>query len=182
VHPRLEAVHENPEIACLTRFWLPPVALTYRRALVDRLPPWNPRLPVIQDARYLQEAAFAGARFVRVPEVLALYRVDDASLSRQSRAAFARDLLQNGTEIEALLRARGPLQAPYVGALADCYENAARMAFSLDDETFDACLKRLHALGRRRALGWPSVAGALKKLVGARRAADLLSRLGRPAG
>ena len=51
------------EIATATHVWAPPAAVFYRKSLVDRIGGFNVRLPVIQDARFLFDAAFHGARF-----------------------------------------------------------------------------------------------------------------------
>ena len=100
-------VDPDPELAAFGDFWCPPAALLYRRSLVNRIGGWHADLPVIQDARFLQDAVMLGARLQRVPEVLAFYREPrPGSLSRRSEMAFKRDVLQNAMEIENLWRAR----------------------------------------------------------------------------
>jgi cellulose synthase/poly-beta-1,6-N-acetylglucosamine synthase-like glycosyltransferase len=59
---RVEDVHRNPEIAVITDFWAPPAALTYRRSIVDKVGGWKEWLPIIQDARFLQDAVMVGGR------------------------------------------------------------------------------------------------------------------------
>ena len=100
----VEALAADPEVACATRFWAPPAALMYRRSLVDKIGGFRPDLPVIQDARFLFDAASHGAGFARSPHVGAFYRVRPQSLSRRDPARFWRDVLLNGTQIEALWR------------------------------------------------------------------------------
>jgi len=64
----------DAEAACAdSRFWLPPAAILYRRALVDRIGGWRSNLRIVQDARFLFDAAAQGARFAHVPGVGALY-------------------------------------------------------------------------------------------------------------
>jgi glycosyltransferase involved in cell wall biosynthesis len=106
----LDSLGSDAEAACASStFWAPPAALLYRKKVVDRIGGWNPRLPVIQDARFIFDAARLGARFTRVEGVGALYRVSDDSLSRRSPARFVRDCFVNATEIEAIWRSGGQL-------------------------------------------------------------------------
>jgi glycosyltransferase involved in cell wall biosynthesis len=179
---RWQDVDEDLEIACFTRFWVPPAALLYRHALLERMPAWNPSLPVIQDARYLQEAAFAGGRFVQVHEVVALYREDASnSLSKRSALGFARDVYRNALEVEELWRTRGALGERQRRALGDALEYAARMVFRDDDALFDACCAQLRALDAERPLGWPSIAERLRKTLGKDAALRVLELMRRPA-
>src|SRR5213594_338150 len=84
----IESVHPDPEIATFTGFWCPPAALLYRRRIVAKIGGWNVTLPVIQDARFLQDAAMHGGRFIYTPGVGAVYRVHcGQSLSRASKSA-----------------------------------------------------------------------------------------------
>src|SRR6476660_860164 len=66
---RIEDVHPILQIALVTSFWAPPAALTYRRTIVEKIGGWKDWLPVIQDARFLQDAGFADGRFVYVPGI-----------------------------------------------------------------------------------------------------------------
>ena len=86
----IESVHQDPQIALLTNFWCPPAAILYRRRIVNKIGRWNKTLPIIQDARFLLDAALSGARFAHVPGVTAFYRIHGTSLSRRSRRAFGR--------------------------------------------------------------------------------------------
>ena len=71
---RIEDLDVNPAIAQL-KFWAPLAALTYRRAIVEKIGGWKEWLPIIQDARFFQDAGLFGGRFVYVPGVGAAYRV-----------------------------------------------------------------------------------------------------------
>src|SRR5262249_9602906 len=85
---RIEDVHPNPEIALITAFWAPPAAVTYRRGTVEKIGGWKEWLPIIQDARFLQDAGLVGGRFIYVPGIGGRYREHlSASLSRRSTAA-----------------------------------------------------------------------------------------------
>src|SRR3954447_12846171 len=100
----LEALAANPEIACATHFWATCAALMYRRSLVAKIGGFRLDLPVIQDARFLFDAAWHGARFARSAHLGARYRVRPDSASRCDPARFWRNVLLNGTQIEALWR------------------------------------------------------------------------------
>lgn len=178
VASRIDAVYSDPEVACFGAFWAPPAALLYRRTLTARMPAWHGALPVIQDARYLQDAAFAGAKFVHVPELVALYREDAAnSLSRQSRVKFVRDMLTNGREVEALWRARGALTEPQRRALEDTYSAGARMVFEENDALFEECYASFRGVGGHGALRWPVFTHGLKRALGKQRATAVLRAL-----
>jgi glycosyltransferase involved in cell wall biosynthesis len=152
VEKTLEEVHPDPEIATLRSFWLPPVALTYRRRIVEKIGAWNESLPVIQDARFLQDAAFHGARFVKVSEVLAEYRDHDGgSLSTQDQAAFNRDIWMNARQIEERWRAhQGALTADQEQALASVYDHCARSFFGVDRVLFEQASHRVEILASKK--------------------------------
>lgn len=148
VRRRIEDVHPNPQIATFRQFWLPPAALTYRRGIVDRIGAWNERLPIIQDARFLQDAAFYGAEFVGVPEVLAEYRDHDAgSLSSSDSVAFDRDIWVNAREIEDRWQERdGTLSEEQKQALSAVYDHCARSFFGVDYVLYAQAVARIDAL------------------------------------
>lgn len=151
--PDLGARHPNPEIAILSGFWVPPVALTYRRDIVDQIGQWHPSLPIIQDARFLQDAAHHGASFVQVPKVLAEYRDHEhGSLSSRDPAAFRHDCLQNAEETERRWRKEreGGLTDEQARHLARVYNRIAENAFWEGDSAFDEAVQGL----RRTADGY----------------------------
>ena len=120
-------------------FWAPPAAILYRRSLCERIGGWRETLPVIQDARFLFDAAYAGGRFVRVDGVGAMYRQHAAgSLSSQDAPRFWRDVLVNARDVERLWAVRGELDARHRQALAGAYEIVARVGFVHDSALFDA--------------------------------------------
>lgn len=89
----------NPEVSAFTSFWCPPAALLFTREIVNRIGPWNEKYPVIQDARYLQDAARLGAIFIKTEELVAYYRQHDSnSVSTRSRKKFMLDVFENAKE------------------------------------------------------------------------------------
>ena len=153
VENTLEEVHPDPEIATVGAFWLPPAALTYRRRIVEKIGEWNDSLPVIQDARFLQDAAFHGARFVKVSEVLAEYRDHvDGSLSTQNQEAFNRDIWVNARQIEERWRDRqAGLTSPQKKALAKAYNHCALNFFGVDRSLYTQAVSRLRRLAPTEA-------------------------------
>jgi hypothetical protein len=145
VEKTLEDVHPDPEIATLGSFWLPPVALTYRREIVEKIGEWNESLPVIQDARFLQDAAFHGARFVKISEVLAEYRDHkDGSLSTQDQVAFNHDIWVNARQIEERWREnQGKLTNAQKKQLGGAYDHCARALFGVDRAIYTQALSRV---------------------------------------
>jgi glycosyltransferase involved in cell wall biosynthesis len=177
---RIEDVHPDPQIALITSFWAPPAALTYGRAIVEKIGGWKEWLPVIQDARFLQDAGLVGGRFVYVPGVGARYRVHSgASLSRRSEAAFVADVFLNACDLQAGFDAQGRMQAGERRALAQIYDYAARVLFFHDKGTFRDCVARLYRVEPGFRLTWPKVASLASRMLGFNAAGALLSLLSR---
>jgi glycosyltransferase involved in cell wall biosynthesis len=177
----IEDVDSDPEIACATQFWAPPAALLYRRTIVEAIGSWNERLPVIQDARFLFDAAYRGARFVRVAGVSAYYRVAPGTLSRRDDRKFMLDLYRNGCEIQALWQAKGPLSNKRKQALASIFDNAARGLFRFGAAEFEDAAMRYIAVSSRR-MGYPAIALRLSELMGRDLAGIVLDRIMRVTG
>lgn len=118
-------LEHGPEIACATTFWAPPAAILYRRQLVERIGGFREDLPVVQDARFLFDAAYQGAIIVHSVHVGAYYRVRQNSLSRRDDASFWLDILHNGETMGQSWLKRGPLNAPQQQALARVFQGAA---------------------------------------------------------
>jgi hypothetical protein len=138
---------DRPDLDLLCDAWWPPAALMYRRAAVARIGAWREDLPIIQDARFLQDAAFTGATFAHVAAVGAKYRVHGSeSLSRRDPRAFLDDCFHNASTIEAMWTTAGELTAERRRMLARVFAHVARAAFSLDRRRFDAAVRRVVAL------------------------------------
>jgi glycosyltransferase involved in cell wall biosynthesis len=170
IAPSAALMERDPEAACANSFWVPPAALLYRRELVDRIA-WHPRLPVIQDARFLFDAAAIGARFVHVPGVGAHYRVTPDSLSRRGRHQFIRDCFINAEEIERYWRRRGVLSEVRQEALTAMWGHVAIAAFREGMIEFSAARRAHNRLSNRQAL--IEAMCVLRTVLGARRATNL---------
>jgi glycosyltransferase involved in cell wall biosynthesis len=171
VPPRM-LLETDAEAACAdSRFWLPPVAILYRREIVERVGGWRANLPVIQDARFLFDVAAQGAKFCHVSGVGALYRVSAGSLSRRNRPRFMRDCFINAQEIEAHWRKRATLTPARIEVLRAMWHHAAMAALVDGAADFEAARRNHNAIGPRRLkleTGWflrrvltPAVAGVL---------------------
>jgi glycosyltransferase involved in cell wall biosynthesis len=175
---RIEDVHPVLQIALITDFWAPPAALTYRRTIVDKIGGWKEWLPIIQDARFLQDAGLAGGQFVYSPSVGAQYRVHrEASLSRRSSAAFVADVFKNACDLQATFEVRGVLNVAERSALASIYNYTARSLFFQDRTAFRECVTRLYEVEQGFRLNWPKVASLASKMLGFAAATTLLSLL-----
>ncbi len=94
------SIGKRPELDLFTNFWCPPAAILYSRRICDVIGGWNIDLPVIQDARYLLDAALKGARFIYTPGLMAYYRVSEGgSLSSSNKWRFVNDCFTNAKEI-----------------------------------------------------------------------------------
>ena len=136
----------RPDVELLTDAWWPPGAVLYRRTMVDTIGPWRSDLPIIQDARYLLDAALAGARFVYVDGVGLRYRERPGSLSRQSSIAFIEDCYRNAVDLHERWQATGALDPLRRRALVRVYAHVARPFFSADRQRFHEVCERLTRL------------------------------------
>jgi hypothetical protein len=149
----------------------------YHRDVVARIGGFRADLPVIQDARFLFEAARSGGRFAVAKHVGGLYRMRAESLSRGNPARFWQDVVSNARQIEALWRADGPLTPERVEALGWIYRHVAQGYLSAGDEqafaAFEEC-KRFQKPPLRLALTL-----RLARSIGPSRAPELFGRLSR---
>ena len=159
----------RPELELLDDAWWPPGALLYRRTLVDRLLPWREDLPIIQDARFQQDAAFAGARFVHVAALGLRYRVHEgASLSRRDPVAFIDDCFLNVSDLHERWTAAGTLDHERRRALLRGYSFVVRSYHQHDRAKFDVALARARALDPRFVPDGPRALRVLSRAVGYR--------------
>jgi glycosyltransferase involved in cell wall biosynthesis len=124
---------EPADLKVFRGFWAPPAAILYRRSVVERVGGWHPGLPVIQDARFLLDAAGVAGGFVHVAGVGARYRQHrGGSLSSRDAVGFWKDVLANTSDVERQWRTAGKLDGPHRAALADAYGLCARFGFVRD--------------------------------------------------
>ena len=148
-------------------FWVPPVALMYRRTIVEKIGSWNRALPVIQDARFLQDAAHFNARFVYVPEVLGAYRVHrKGSLSKKNVDLFERDILKNIYQTENRWRKSGQLTTARVEYLSKTYQRSAEKFFGRDDVRFYYALNAHRRLRKPWRIGFPDLCATIHACLG----------------
>lgn len=111
------------QIALATDCWAPPVAVLYRKRIVDRIGGFRADLPIIQDARFLFDAAWHGGRFAYSEHLGAFYRVNPKSLSRRDPGRFWLDVYNNAKQLEELWSKKGPLESQRREALAKIYRD-----------------------------------------------------------
>ena len=172
-----QALAADPETALATDVWAPPAAILYRRSLAERIGGFRTDLPVVEDARFLFDAAYHGARLAHAPHVGARYRIMPGSLSRRDPALFWQCVLRNGRQIEALWRARGELDAARRQAVRGIYNHAARGLFAAAHPAY------FEAVGALRGVGLPlprhsRVATPLARAVGLGVARSILRAVG----
>jgi glycosyltransferase involved in cell wall biosynthesis len=174
IRPDLAALERDAEAATATsEFWAPPAALLYRREIVGRIGGWPVGLPVVEDARYLFEAARHKARFAYVPGVGAYYRVSPDSLSRQNPARFIACCARNALEIETVWRGQGTLAPSRVDALARMmWAPVVKAALLNGFDEFEIARARYNGLAARRSLF--EAGFLLRRMVGASAAASVL--------
>jgi glycosyltransferase involved in cell wall biosynthesis len=142
-----DLLQRDPEVATATTVWAMTGAILYSKRIVKLVGGFRVELPIIQDARFLFDAAFHGARFARHDGVVARYRIVANSLSRARPVRFARDLLTNCLGIEAMWRGRGELTRRQLEVVMDSLNCAGRNLFALGDSAY------FHALAQQQRLG-----------------------------
>ena len=153
------------DVSLLTNAWWPPGAVFYRRAVVDRIGAWRADLPIIQDARFLLDAALSGASFDYLDDVGLKYRIHGpTSLSRRDPRAFVEDCYRSAAELHDRWQNDGTLDAPRRDALVVVLGYVARAMFPLDRGRFDEVLERIHTLDPKYRPEGPVL---LRKLSGA---------------
>jgi len=146
VDQRIEQVNADTELAAFSCFWVPPVALMYRRRIVEKIGSWNEAYPVIQDARFLQDAAHCGASFMYLPGVGATYRVRSGSLARRSKLALEADILENSLDTERRWRRLNQLTPERAAYLAKSFRRSAEQLFWLDASRFRRAMEAFRSL------------------------------------
>jgi glycosyltransferase involved in cell wall biosynthesis len=162
---KIEDISEDPEIAIFTDFWCPPASLMYRKTMVDKIGRWNESLPIIQDARFLLDAALLGGKFFHTPGVDAHYRVHEKnSLSKRSRTDFAQDCLNNAYQVEKIwLQRKEKITEEQRNALIKVYGGLARFFFEHDRHLFCDTMNRVYDLdphylpSHPKSLHWLSI-------------------------
>ena len=177
VAKQIKELDQNPTVAHL-KFWAPPAALTYRRSIITKIGGWKEWLPVIQDARFLQDAALAGGQFVHVPGVGAKYRVHRGpSVSRRSEAAFVADVFRNACDLQAIFEEHGVMNVDLRRAFAQNYDYAARTLFFSDSTAYRDCVARIRALDQGFRSKWVRAAELTSSILGVKAARQVLGPL-----
>jgi glycosyltransferase involved in cell wall biosynthesis len=164
-------MRRHAELELFGYFWCPPAVYLFRRSIVERIGSWNPRLPIIQDARFALDCALHGARFAYQEGIVAFYREHGTdSLSRKDPVAFVRDVYRNAGEVEQWWLEHGGITEERRVALVECLGFVARASYEQDRDTFDQACEVLDRVApgyvpvNRRKLAFAA------KLVGYRRA------------
>jgi glycosyltransferase involved in cell wall biosynthesis len=169
-------LENNGEIACVDDVSVTTAALMYHRRIVEKIGGFRKDLPIIQDQRFLFDAAYNGARFAYSAHIGARYRVAPSSLSHRNPELVCLDMLENTQQIEALWRSRGQLSAKQRDALAGAYNYAARGLFAVGHLDYFRAVKYLRRTVDRLPLR-ARIAAPLGAAVGLRAARQILNHI-----
>ena len=157
----------RPDVELVADAWWPPAALLYRRRIVERIGPWREDLPIIQDARFLLDAALCDGRFVHVAGIGARYRVTGAaSLSRRDPRAFLDDCYRSAVTLDDRWQQEHGLDEPRRKALIKAYNIVARGYFPIDRSRFREIVGRLQTLDPHFLPEGPPALRALSRVIG----------------
>lgn len=96
----VKQLKDNVEIEIFADFWCPPANLLYSKRIVKKIGDWKEWLPVIQDARYMLDAALNHGKFVYSPFLVAQYRIgQENSLSSRNNLNFVKDCYFNAIDV-----------------------------------------------------------------------------------
>lgn len=127
VKKALTDFHADSDLAIFSGFWCPPVAVLYPLEIVKKIGTWNESLPIIQDARFMLDAALQGADFQFTHDVDSLYRVPlNPSLSRRHPNLFALDIYRNAQDMLMFWNINSALDQDRYKAVVGCFEYTAR--------------------------------------------------------
>ena len=126
---------------------------------------------MVEDARFLFDAAVAGGRFSHCPHVGAYYRIHESSTSRSDHPKFIRGCVRNTGEVEAIWRKRGALSPIQSRTLTRMWRHATMGCAAWGMAEFDAARRAYNGLGQphpaieaaalmRRAIG-PRLTGGV---------------------
>jgi glycosyltransferase involved in cell wall biosynthesis len=161
----------RPELDIFIGAWWPPGAILYRREIVLSVGGWRMDLPIIQDARFLLDAALAGATFAETDAVGLRYRVQGTdSLSRRDPRAFVEDCYRSAAELHDRWQARDEIDEERRLALVRVLGQIARSLFPIDRARFEDVLDRIHSLDARYRPERPPMLRALSGVIGYRSA------------
>jgi glycosyltransferase involved in cell wall biosynthesis len=168
-------INGDPIIDIFTNFWCPPAALLYSRKIVDKIS-WNPNLPIIQDARYLLDAAISGGKIVYTPGVQAQYRTQqNNSLSQRDNLAFTKDCFINAKELYTLWEHDIKTDAAKKDALINVLRNCIT-EFSIKDKTlFNQSINLLLKISPGYIPAQPGMHQSLSRLLGFKNAEKIAS-------
>ncbi|MBN8639668.1 MAG: glycosyltransferase family 2 protein [Anaerolineae bacterium] len=135
------------------RFWMPPGAMLWPRAIVESTGDWDQATAPNDDGDFRARALLNGVRLLRLADGGLLYRIRTQSLSRtRSEQAYA-GRLHALKKIEKRLREQKRLST-YAHDLARAYHRLASSGFQQHPQLARQALKRARTLG-----GWRSVNG-----------------------
>jgi glycosyltransferase involved in cell wall biosynthesis len=164
------------DLKVLRGFWAPPAAILYRRSVWERVGDWRETLPVIQDARFLLDAARLHSRFCHVPGSGAKYRQHlGGSLSTGGDVRFWRDVLTNAREVEVLWERAQLTDAQHRETLSSVYAHCARVGFGRDSQLFADSSRQLNRFADCKRPRFVRISLMLSKLLGYSAATAMLA-------
>lgn len=176
----IESMDADLQLAVVKGFWSPPANYLYRREVVTRIR-WNPKLKIIQDARYVLDALMSGVQFRYLDHSCVIYRnhLRD-SLSKRNPIAFVHEVFENTKDVERIWREQNNLNPERVKVLLSSYDYTARTLFYGPPELFKENLTKIYEHSPNFDFSWPKLAGAISSVIGRGITAQMLRAAGKP--
>lgn len=153
----------DPELEFATGFWCTTGAYLYGRNIVERVRGFDPRYPVIQDAKFAADCALMRGTFVYDPQVSAYYRVHSTgSLSSTSRSKMLKDCARHMVESLGHWKSQGTLTPAREMQVASGFDAIVATAAMEAVELFPELVGHFHEMNRG---GIPPAYGLFKELL-----------------
>lgn len=145
--PKISGTPPDILEALIADWWVPPVALLYRREIVEAVGGWDESLPAAQDRDFFLRVAMATNRIEYAPGCESIYRRYGAvTVATGSLERWALSHLRVSEKAEELLTKAGRLTPAYRRALTRSYFGLARNITEFDAPRACAVERHVRAL------------------------------------
>lgn len=132
------------EIALFSDYWYPPASILYSRRIVEKVGGFKLWLEMVEDARFLLDAAIMGAKFFYVPKPTALYRIgNENSLSQINELKFVHCCFKNAVSVCDLWKEQFVNHPQKKDAVINCLRYCINRFSVLNETYFNIAISQL---------------------------------------
>jgi glycosyltransferase involved in cell wall biosynthesis len=139
--------HDDVLEALLSRWWVAPATLLFKREVVGDCGGWDESLRAAQDTDFIMRVALAGAKILYQPGCFAVYRrYGNVTVSTSNISRWLESHCRVLNTVEAALANSQRLTTRYKQALAISYFYLARVYYDVDKTKYKELLDRVLTL------------------------------------